>query len=159
MDEVKARRRFGVLVFLFTFLALTPFAFADEVVPVTTDSNSLAQVKLSPLFVTTLIALVIPLVNGLLTKLSTSQTVKAVLTIVLTAISTFVTGLVMVDGSYVFSKESLFTWILTTVIAVGTYLGVYKPAGLTSGSVALPDPTTPGGVVHVPGKLANIGLS
>lgn len=118
---------------------------------------SLAEVRLSPFLVTSLIALFIPLVNGIFTKLTTSQTAKAIFTIVLSAINTFVTGLVMVGGFYVFSKESFVTWIMTTVIAVASYLGVFKPAGLTSGPIALPDPNRPGQTINVPGKLSFIG--
>lgn len=131
--------------------------FADAAIPVTTDSNSIAQIKLAPMFVTLLISLVLPLINGFLTKLSDSGGVKTMLLIALSAVNSFVLAAVMEGGYYVFTKETISTFIVTTAIAMAASSGLYKPIGLTSSAVALPDPNHPGQVVYVPGKLANVG--
>lgn len=91
----------------------------------------------------TLVGIVIPVLNGLLTKANTSGTVKGVLTIVLTAVGTLLVNATVADGTGVFTSQVLFTWAYTTVIAIVSYVGVWKPANVTS---------------NEGGKLANVGI-
>lgn len=94
------------------------------------------------------VSVLIPILNGLLTKYSTPPQVKAVLTIVLNAVAAFVVTATQADGTAVFSNATLMTFIFGTVVSVTSYLGLWKPVGLTSSNDAQDQP----------GKLAAVGV-
>jgi small basic protein len=78
------------------------------------------------------ISLLIPIVNGLLTKYTLPSSVKAVITIVLNAVAALIVTATQADGTAVFSNTALMTFVFGTTISVMSYLGLYKPVGLTS---------------------------
>lgn len=75
-----------------------------------------------------LVALVIPVIVEALTKAHAPAKVKAIPTLVASAI----TGLVqsIADSNGVISREMLVTTVVTLLIAITSYLGLYKPLGL-----------------------------
>jgi hypothetical protein len=139
-------------------VGLPALAVTGQPVPITTDSNSLAQIKLSPYLVTLLIGTVIPLLTGLLTKLGTSSAVKYVVTVILNAANAAIVGAVMVGGSYIITKENVITAIFSVIVSIGAYRG-WKSVGLTSSAIVMPSPTVSGQTVYIPGKLADKGVT
>lgn len=139
----------GMLIIGLVFIAPAGAVLAEGTV-VTTDSNSLSQVKISALVVTMVISLFIPFINGLLTKANSK--IKGLVTIVLNAISALVVTATMADGTAVISKETFVITVMGVLVSVGTYLQVYKPLGITSSPVIQSDGTL------VDGKLANVGI-
>ena len=81
---------------------------------------------------TIIVALVIPLINGLLTKVTLPGAVKGVITILLNAIWAFIATATTAEGTAVFSRTTLYTAVLGSVISVVTYFNIYKPMKLTS---------------------------
>lgn len=87
------------------------------------------MLTLDPIFTLAIISLFIPVVTGLLTKSSASATIKQVATIVLAAANAlFVSN--QHEGGAVISRETGLLWLVSTGIAVTTYLGIYKPHDL-----------------------------
>jgi small basic protein len=78
------------------------------------------------------ISLLIPILTGLLTKYTLPSSVKAIMTIVLNAAAALVLTAMQADGTAVISNAALLTFIYGTTISVVSYLGLYKPVGLTS---------------------------
>lgn len=96
------------------------------------ENESIAVVSLSATVVTALVSVIIPVITGLVTKAKTSSTVKGLISIALNAINSAIVTATVADGTAVWSKSSVFTWIVGTVVSLATYLNVYKPAGITS---------------------------
>jgi hypothetical protein len=136
---------------LIAFLTLPTAAFADAAVPITSDSNSLAQVRISPFLMTLVVAQVLPLVTGYLTTLRTPSWVKGLITLALNAVSAVLASAVMVGGFYVITKETAITVLLAFVASHVSYSSVLKKARLTSSLVDVHG-------VEVEGALANVGV-
>ena len=119
--------------------------------PVNVDTTDTSTVAIAAPVVTLIVSLLIPLVNGFFTTITTSSKVKAYATILLNAVSALITNGILSDGSAVFSSETLYTWVLGTVVSVVSYAGLYKPLDLTSSAVR-----GPAGDM-VPGRLASVG--
>lgn len=154
------RFRLFILVAFVTFvMAPTAIAFATDppVDPtgVIKVNDTLASVQLSAGTVTFLIATVIPIVVGLLTPLASKW--KGPLMILLTAVDAMLVTATVADGTAILSQQTLEVMIKGLVGAYGAYYGVLKPRGITSSAVTVPA-ATQGQVVHVPGRLADMGL-
>lgn len=85
--------------------------------------------------VMSVIALVIPIVNGLLTKYTLHSGVKAVITIVLNAVAALLVTATEGDGTAVISNAMFMTFFYGTAVSVVSYLGLYKPLNLTSSRI------------------------
>lgn len=120
--------------------------------PVTLDAGDVSTIALAAPIVSLIVGLLIPVLNGLLTKVTTSSGVKALLTLGLSTISAIVTNGLLADGSSVFTTQTLYTALITYGVAVLSYVGAYKPLGVTSSLVT--DKAT-GTVTE--GKLAEVG--
>jgi hypothetical protein len=103
---------------------------ADDTVSIPGDAP--APYVIAAPVVMFVISLLIPIVNGLLTKYTFPSSVKAVITIVLNAVAALVVTATQADGTAVISNTALLTFIFGTTISVVSYLGLYKPTGLTS---------------------------
>lgn len=139
----------GLLIFGAVFLAPAGSVFAADVV--TTDSNSLAQIKMSPVFWALLTSLVVPAITGFLTGLKTSGLKKNLITLALSAITSIVGAVAFVGGSYVLTKETVITTLFAWAIANLSYSRLFKPAGITSSVIEVNG-------VEQPGKLATVGV-
>jgi hypothetical protein len=95
------------------------------------DQDDSVIVISAPL-VTLIVALLVPIVNGLLTKYTLSSAVKGMITLVLNTVVAFITTNMSDTGAALFSTQTLYTAALGFVISVAMYLGIYKPANLTS---------------------------
>lgn len=84
-------------------------------------------------YLSAMIAVVLPLLVGLVTKYSTSSRVKSLLLLALSAVSSFFTEwLATVNANADFNwQQALFGTILTFAVAVGSYLGLLKPTGVS----------------------------
>jgi len=89
-----------------------------------------------------LIGFVIPLLTGLLTRLNLKSKIKGAITIGLNLINGFLTSLLLTDGSGLFTWQVFFNFLIGFGISIAAYLGLFKPAGLTSSTYA-PDPAHP----------------
>lgn len=148
----------SLLIFFTPMAGVATMSYATDVVaPVTTDSNSLAQVQISPFFMTMLVSTVLPLLVGIFTRSTTRPIIKGIILLFLNAASSLLLGAAMVGSGYIVTKESAITALLAFVASVGTYTGLWKKAGVTSSAVAVPGPT-PGTIALVPGKLAGVGV-
>lgn len=101
------------------------------------SADTTATIRLSPLTVTLVVSLVIPIVTGLLTKATLASFWKGLITLVLNLVNAAVVGAVVADGSAVWSEQTLITALLGMAISVATYAGIYKPAHLTSSDAGL----------------------
>jgi hypothetical protein len=82
--------------------------------------------------VTILVALVIPLINGVITRWTLATFWKSMITLALNAISAFITASIVDNGDVVFSRPTLYTWLLGSAISFATYARIYKPLNVTS---------------------------
>lgn len=88
------------------------------------------EISLAPIVVTMLSGLVIPIIVGFVTKSAAGPQVKQVATILLAGIAALLTSSTLADGSAVFSLETLLLAVMAWLIAIASYLGVYKPFNL-----------------------------
>ena len=95
------------------------------------------EVQMTPLVVTMLVGLIIPIVVGIITKSAARPQVKQVVTIVLAGITALITSSTLADGSAVFSIETLLLAGFTWLVSIASYLGVYRPLNLNDHT--LPD--------------------
>lgn len=121
-------KRIMLALALASVLIPAPSAFAD----VPAAENTVAVLRLTTVTVTIIQALVVPIVTGLLTKASLSSAAKGLMTLVLNAVASLINVAVTADGTAVLSEATLINFGVGLAISVATYLGVYKPAGLTS---------------------------
>lgn len=85
---------------------------------------------LSPLTVTVLSGLVIPIVVGLLTKYNAPAIVKGAISLFLSAVAGLVAQNIIPDGGAVISQDALFYAAIAFVTQLAMYLGIYKPLDL-----------------------------
>ena len=85
--------------------------------------------------VTLIVALLIPIVNGLITKYTLPGGIKGLITLALNTIMAFITTSMSATGAAVFSVQTLYTAALGFVVSVASYSGIYRGLGLTSSSV------------------------
>ena len=90
------------------------------------------MITIDAIFVTTVIGVLIPVLVGLLTKLKASSTLKAVLNIVLGAIQSLIVSSMIDGGGALISKNTFILWVLSLIVSVASYVGVYKPTGISS---------------------------
>lgn len=83
------------------------------------------SITLGPLVVQALVSVVIPIGTGLVTKSTASPAVKQTVTIVLSGSSALIVSST-VGGAAVISMESLALAIMSWVIAIASYAGVYQ---------------------------------
>lgn len=95
-------------------------------------ANTIAEIRLSSLTVTLIVAVFIPIVTAIVTKLDTSSQVKGVVTLVLNLVNAAVVGAVIFDGTAVFSEEVLIAALIGMAISVASYLGFYKPVDINA---------------------------
>lgn len=127
----------------------------SAVTPVGPDTTADSAFSLDAFTVTFILGSLIPLVNGLVTKLTTSSAVKAIVTIVLSGIAGLVNVSLTDGGGAVISQSALKSAILTLIVAIAMYAGVWKPLALTSSPVTRVED---GVLVTEPGKLASVGV-
>lgn len=77
--------------------------------------------------VTFILTLLIPVATALLTRSTAVSWKKAVTTIVLGGAVTLLTVNQLPDGTALLTLQTMFDWLMTTAIAVVTYLGLWKP--------------------------------
>lgn len=129
----------GVGAFLMVFAGLSSPVFAQEAEP---SGTGLESITLSALTVQLLVAAVIPIVTGVVTKASLSSFVKGLITLVLNALNAAIVQATVADGGAFFSQETIVATLIGLTISVATYLGVYKPANLTSSAGGRLAPST-----------------
>lgn len=88
------------------------------------------EITLTPIVVSMLSGLVIPIIVGFVTKSGAAPQIKQVATILLAGVAALITSSTLVDGSAVFSIETLLLAAMAWLIAIASYLGVYKPFNL-----------------------------
>lgn len=121
--------RLYLLAMLMLAVVLAPsIAFGQEV----DAGDTVAEIRLSALAVTLVVSLFIPILTGIVTKASLASYWKGLITLVLNLVNAAVVGAVVVDGSAVWSEQTLIVALIGMAISVATYLGIYKPASLTS---------------------------
>lgn len=104
-----------------------------------------------------LVSTVIPPIVGYLTKLSTTGTIKAALALVLNLVNVVIGTVVTVGSDAIISKQTVLAAVLTYMVSHRVYADFWKPKGITSSSVVVPDISNPGSVIYLPGKLAGVG--
>jgi hypothetical protein len=77
--------------------------------------------------VSVLLTLAVPVLTAVVTKAAAPAKVKAVVSIVLAAVATLVSSAVDGTGQAVLSGPMFTDWLVTTAVAVASYLGFYKP--------------------------------
>ncbi len=116
-------------------------------------TETLNSVRLEPLVVNMVIAVLIPVLTGILTKVTWSSGTKGLITLVLTMTQTLIVQNTVDDGSAFFNQETILAFILSFTISIASYYGIYKPAKITSSTVI------DVGTRRVePGSLANVGV-
>lgn len=88
------------------------------------------EIALTPIVVTMLSGLGIPIIVGIVTKSGAAPQVKQVVTIVLAGVAALITSSTLADGSAVFSLETLLLAAMAWLVAIASYLGVYRPLNL-----------------------------
>ena len=117
----------AVITWLVLFLApLTAFGAETDL-----EQSETTLFELSPLAVSSLLGVIIPIVVGVITKSSASPGLKAVANIVLSGVAAVVTQNLVEGGGAVLSQDTLVLAALTWVVSIATYFGLYKPAGVT----------------------------
>lgn len=146
----------GVLA---TFALFPSVAFADDAQPIN-PTDTLASVRLSAVVVQAIVAVFLPLIVGFVTTLADSSLFKGLLQLVLNAISAFIVQYTMIDGSVVFSKQTVVVFAVGCLSSMVAYYNVWKAKGITSSLVTTTvtsDPTLGTTVVYAPGVLAGVG--
>lgn len=106
-----------------------------------------------------LISTLIPPVTGFLTKLSTTAPVKAGITLFLNLLNVAISTVVISGDHAVVSKNTIVTAIVSYVVSSRFHSDFWKPKGITSSAIAVPDPVNPGQTINIPGSLATKGVS
>lgn len=95
--------------------------------------DTLPTLYLSPMAVTLVLSLLVPIVTGLLTKYALPAAVKALIMLVLDAVVSLVVHAEMLPtGVAVINSQALVGAILGVVVSAATYLGVYVPVKLSN---------------------------
>lgn len=86
-----------------------------------------------------ILTLLIPLAVAIVTKSTASARVKALVTIVLSAVVSLITASRLPNGTAVLSYQMAYDTVITTAIAVASYLGFWKPTvAVNDQAVVLP---------------------
>ena len=88
-------------------------------------------ITLDAMVVSLLVGTLLPILVGLVTKLNVSGGVKAVLLLTLSVVQGAVVNATQVDGSAVFSKETLLLAGVGWVTAIASYYGLLKPTNIS----------------------------
>jgi hypothetical protein len=86
-----------------------------------------AVFSLSPVYVTVLIGVVLPILVGLITKTSAPAKVKVIANMLLSAAAALITGALNEEGYALISTEMLAQAVILFVVSTASYLGIYKP--------------------------------
>lgn len=121
-------------------------------------TDTAATLRVSALFIQAVVSVFIPLIVGLVTNIRDSPKVKGLIELVVGAVSALIVQATVADGSAVFSEQTFLVWLVGLGASVVAYAKAWKPANLTSSAVAVPDPSKPGQVVNIPGRLSGVGL-
>lgn len=85
------------------------------------------MLTINPNWLTLILTIMIPVATALVTKASASTRTKAAVTIVLAAVVTLIGKSRMDNGPAIISAQAAYDWLISTVVAVGSYLGAWKP--------------------------------
>lgn len=154
----------AIVTFGAVMLPIVAFATATDtepdgdLTPVGPDAQQAdsAFLNLSPFVVSTILGTVIPLITGFVTKLTTPAWVKAVITAVLSGVAGLINVSLVDGGGAVISQSAFVSAVLTFIVAVATYAGIWRPMAVTSSPVTHTDEN--GVLVTEPGKLATVGI-
>jgi hypothetical protein len=94
--------------------------------------ETLQSVHLSALTISLVISMIIPILVGLATKANLSSGVKGLMTLVLNAIQTLIVVNTQSDGTALISKQTFIVFLMSLVVSIAMYAGVYKPLNVTS---------------------------
>lgn len=83
--------------------------------------------NIEPMYVHVIVGVLLPILVGLVTKAEAPAKVKIVVNMVLSAAGALVVNSVNDLGVAVISWEMFAAWLMQTVVAVASYVGVYKP--------------------------------
>lgn len=89
-------------------------------------------ITIDALVVTTLLGTILPILTGLITKMETSSGFKGTVLLFLSAAAGLLNSAITMDGTAVFSKETLFLAFLAWISSVATYQGILKPAKIST---------------------------
>lgn len=82
---------------------------------------------LDALTVTVIVSLFIPIATGVVTKYTASATLKQVTTLVFSTVTGILAQGATDAGGAVLSKEAITAAVVSLIIAITSYLGIYKP--------------------------------
>lgn len=107
-----------------------------------------ATITLTPLVVTFLLGLALPVLNGFIFRFDAPAGVKQAVGVVTAGIAGVVNSAVTVDGAAVISTETFLLAAFQWLVAILSYHGLYKPHGLnesTAPTVGIGGPRRPQG--------------
>jgi len=90
----------------------------------------IGDLTLSPLTVTLVVSLIIPIIVGLLTKAQASAWLKGLVNIFTAGVAALITANLDANGAAVLTQQTLTSWILATAVSTATYLGIYQAVDL-----------------------------
>lgn len=85
------------------------------------------QIRLDPMLVTFVVAVLLPLLVGIVTKANAPTALKQVVSIAASIATGLVVTATQVDGVAVISKQAAFYAFVAFAVQTATYLGIYKP--------------------------------
>jgi hypothetical protein len=85
--------------------------------------------------VTLLVAVIIPIVNGIITKYTLPTWIKGFITLAMNTVVSMITTAASNTGAAVLSLQTLMTAAVGFITSVAMYSGIYRPANLTSSTV------------------------
>jgi len=100
--------------------------------------TTITTVQVASLFV----GVFLPILVGLVTKRATNPTIKSLLLLGLSAVSGFLSEFIANTGNFAWD-QALLTSVVTFVIGVATYYGLWTPTGVTAKAQAVGDHSTP----------------
>lgn len=86
--------------------------------------------------VSVLVGTFIPILTALVTKSTAKPGVKAVTTLALSAIAAFGTEFINHEGDAFYWQGALLTTVVTFVVAVATYYGLWRPTNVAGSNSA-----------------------
>lgn len=89
------------------------------------------MITIDAVFVTAIVGVLIPIFVGLVTKLKASSSIKAVISIVLSAVQSLIVSSMIDGGGAIISKNTFILWVLSLIVSVASYVGIYKPTGIS----------------------------
>ena len=85
------------------------------------------SLNLDALTITVVVSLFIPIVTGLLTKYNASAMVKQIVTLIFSSATALVADGATSTGGALVTREDVTLAVISLVIAITSYLGIYKP--------------------------------